>query len=83
MDSNQTIFRVEDSFDDYKQVENKLKLYKATTGYEFNTLNSTKLTTKNFKQNYNKNLIYDDKYFKCIVHPKPAALRDFEKKNPG
>ncbi|CAG5100640.1 Protein of unknown function [Cotesia congregata] len=28
-------------------------------------------------------LIYDDRYLKCIVNPKPQAARDFEDENPG
>ncbi|KAH0549537.1 hypothetical protein KQX54_010200 [Cotesia glomerata] len=77
------VFRLNNLFNDHKEIETKLKLYKATTGYEFNTLNSTTLERKNFKQNYNKKLIYDDRYLKCIVNPKPKAARDFEVENPG
>lgn len=84
MVSNTDVFRIFESFDDYQKIEERLKLYTESTKFEFSTGNSKTLAgIKNLPENYNSKLIYDEKYFKCNVNPKPSTLKNFLKKNPG
>ncbi|CAG5090679.1 Protein of unknown function, partial [Cotesia congregata] len=56
----------------------------STTNHEFNTRTSVTLKSLNIdKTKYNNDLIYDDKYFKCVVNPKRSDKIKFEKENPG
>lgn len=80
MGFNQSLFKKGNSLDSYKEFEDLLKLYKSSTGYNFNTLNSTKFSAEKANKQLNKDLTYDDKYLKCEVNPKPVALKQFEKK---
>lgn len=70
-------------FDNYEDIKKKMELYSATTNYKFSTANSKTLKSlKNIRQDFNVRLIYDEKYYRCSVNPKPSVLKKFQKENP-
>lgn len=84
MASNMNVFEINELFDDYKEIKRKMVLYNKSTKYQFSTGNSkTFESLGKLPLNYNRKLIYDEKYFKCQVNPKPKALKDFKDQNPG
>ncbi|XP_057334565.1 uncharacterized protein LOC130673546 [Microplitis mediator] len=83
MDSSQSIFKINDLFDNYDDIKEKMELYSATTHYKFSTANSKTLKSlKNIRQDFNVRLIYDEKYYRRSVNPKPSVLKQFKKENP-
>ncbi|XP_074110345.1 uncharacterized protein LOC141534716 [Cotesia typhae] len=82
MACNQLIFKTGDLFNSYKEFEDKLKLYNSSTGYNFNTLNSSTLSSAKAGEEVNEDLIYDGKYLKCEINPKTNALKAFTKEHP-
>ncbi|KAH0557548.1 hypothetical protein KQX54_007969 [Cotesia glomerata] len=80
---NQPLFKKGNLFNSYKEFQDRLKLYYSSTGYNFNTRNSTTPSTTTTKEQFNKDIIYSDKYLKCVLNPKKVAQEKFEKENPG
>ncbi|XP_057340885.1 uncharacterized protein LOC130677957 [Microplitis mediator] len=84
MNNNNQLFNVNDLFDSYEQVKKQLELYSNTEKYKFSVSNSKTLSSVcNEGMDYNPKLIYDERYFKCSVNPKPTTLKKFQAKNPG
>lgn len=84
MSSNKDFFKENDLFNSYAETKRKLAEYTASTYYTFSSKNSKTLKKlPNLPHDYNHQLIYDEKYYKCSVNPKTTTLNDFNKNNYG
>lgn len=83
MASKKEIFKINDLFDSFDQINAKLTEYTAMTNFSFTSMRSKTLEKlPNFSSTFNTRLIYDEKYYKCSVNPKSTTIDNFKKKNP-
>lgn len=70
-------FAINDIFLRNKELEDKLHAYTKNENYSFTCINLKKLNrVKNLPEGCNKDLIYDERYFRCSVNRKPVYIKE-------